>query len=161
VTGTDRPREIRLVALGVPWRDGADGRELLVERYDAEGGFYRPLGGGVGFGEASDRAVVREFREETGYATTVTGRLGVVENVFRFDGDRHHELGVVYELVFESDAPYASERIEVTESDGSTRPATWHRPETLRERPEPVYPTGLWRLLGGDTDHVVAGTGRR
>jgi ADP-ribose pyrophosphatase YjhB (NUDIX family) len=143
----------------VPWREGADGRELLVERYDAEGGFYRPLGGGVEFGEASDRAVVREFREETGYAATVTGRPGVIENVFRFDGERHHELAVVYELAIENEAPYHSEQVAVTESDGSTRTATWHRPAALRERPEPVYPTGLWRLLAGDTDHVVAGAG--
>jgi hypothetical protein len=88
----------------------------------------------------------------------VTDRLGVVENVFRFGGERHHELGVVYELGLEDDGPHDGP-VEVTESDGTTRMATWHRPGVLRERPEPVYPTGLWRLLAGDTDHVVAGAG--
>ena len=152
---TDAGPDVRLVALGVPWREGSDGRELLVEGYDSEGGFYRPLGGGVRFGEASDSAVVREFREETGRAVRTTDRLGAVENVFRFGGERHHEIGVVYEVAFESDAPYESERIEVTESDGSTRTAAWHRPVDLRERPEPVYPSGVWALLEGETDHVL------
>jgi ADP-ribose pyrophosphatase YjhB (NUDIX family) len=160
-------RDVRPVALGVPWRTpGESGppaedtppaeRELLVEWYDLDERFCRPLGGGIEFGEGSAAAVRREFREETGYEVRVDGRLGVVETVFEFGGEPHHEVGVVYALTFADPAAYEREQIPVRESDGSERTASWHRLAALRERPEPLYPDGLGALLAGETDHVVS-----
>ncbi len=60
-----RPGQIRVLALGIIWR----GDELLLaEGYDPSKRqtFYRPLGGGVEFGERASDALIREFDEELG-----------------------------------------------------------------------------------------------
>lgn len=147
---TDDSRRPRAHTVGIPRRPRDGGEELLVERYTRDGPFYRPIGGGIEFGEHSHETVVREFREETGYAVEPRAFLGVSENVFTFDGTSGHEVSLVYEVAFLADEPYESEIITVTkESDGSTREATWHTPAELRAYGEPCYPEGLFDLLGG------------
>ena len=158
-------REVRPVALGVPWRAPGGGvpdgntppeeRELLVEAYDLDERFVRPLGGGIEFGEGSVAAVEREFREETGYEVRVGERLGVAENVFELDDESHHEVAVVYAVRFIDESAYDRETIPVVETDGSERTAEWHRLEALRERPAPLYPDGVGALIAGETDHVL------
>ena len=158
-------REVRPVALGVPWRapgggapDGERPRpadEVLVEAYDLDERFVRPLGGGVEFGEGSAAAVEREFREETGYEVRAGERLGVAENVFELDDEPHHEVAVVYAVRFTDESAYDRETIPVVETDDSERTAAWHRLEALRERPTPLYPDGVGALLAGETDHVL------
>ena len=56
-------QDIRPLALAVVRRDE---ELLLAEHYDSaeEYTFYRPIGGGIEFGEHSRDAVRREFREE-------------------------------------------------------------------------------------------------
>ena len=72
---------------------------LLAEGHDSVKGetFYRPLGGEVEFGERASEAVKRELAEETGLAIDVVAPLGVVENLFTFEGQPGHE--VVFEFV--------------------------------------------------------------
>jgi ADP-ribose pyrophosphatase YjhB (NUDIX family) len=65
---------------------------------------YRPLGGGVEFGERASEAVVREFREEISREVEVVSVLGVHENLFTYRGNPHHE--VVYEHVVRFAAGY-------------------------------------------------------
>jgi len=58
--------------------------------------FHRLLGGGVELGERSPEAVVREIAEEL-HATLLEPRLlGVLENVFTYDGELGHEVVFVY-----------------------------------------------------------------
>ncbi|HEY3530623.1 MAG TPA: NUDIX domain-containing protein [Nocardioides sp.] len=65
---------------------------------DPDGGrrFHRLIGGGVELGERAVEAVVREVAEEL-HATLVEHRLlGVVENIFTYDGEQGHEVVFVY-----------------------------------------------------------------
>lgn len=58
--------------------------------------FHRLLGGSVEPGERSAEAVVREIAEEL-HATLLDPRLlGVLENVFTYDGKPGHEVVFVY-----------------------------------------------------------------
>ena len=151
MAGADR--NPRAHVLGIPRReDGA----LLVERYTSgDEPFYRPIGGGIEFGEHSHEAVVREFREETGYAIEPRELLGVSENVYEFAGTPGHEVSLVYEVAFLEEEPYESASVVVTEAtDGSTREATWRTPAELRSAEEPCYPDGVLDLLG-DADRIT------
>lgn len=138
-------RRPRAHTVGIPRR----GDELLVERYTTgDEPFYRPIGGGIEFGEHSHEAVVREFREETDYEVEPVELLGVTENVYEFAGTPGHEVSFVYEVAFVADEPYQRERLTVEEaSDEETRTATWHTPAELRSGSEPCSPTGLFDLL--------------
>jgi ADP-ribose pyrophosphatase YjhB (NUDIX family) len=58
--------------------------------------FHRLIGGSVELGERAADAVVREVAEEL-HATLVEHRLlGVVENIFTYDGEQGHEVVFVY-----------------------------------------------------------------
>ncbi|WP_213001960.1 NUDIX domain-containing protein [Winogradskya consettensis] len=83
---------IRPIALAVPRR----GNDLLVfEYHDLTKGetFYRPLGGGIAFGEAAEAAVRRELQEELGAGLLDVRLAGVLENIFHaFGRDGHADL---------------------------------------------------------------------
>ncbi len=145
--------------LDTPVTDDADEVEVLVEWFEMDERFARPLGGGVHFGEGTATAVRREFDEETGHDVRVTDRIGIAENVFRLGGERHHEFGVVYAVRFQDPAVYERESLTVTETDGVERTASWHAPDELCARPEPLYPERIDRLLAGETDHLLPGEG--
>ena len=58
--------------------------------------FHRLLGGGVELGERSEEAVVREIAEELRATLLEPRLLGVLENVFTYDGEVGHEVVFVY-----------------------------------------------------------------
>lgn len=94
--GPPPPAHIRVLALAVLlWRDHL----LCAEGYDTvkQQTFFRPLGGGVEFGERAEDAAVRELREELGMTVEVRAPLGVAENLFTYQGRPGHE--VVFEYV--------------------------------------------------------------
>lgn len=91
----DKFKEIRPVALGIAVRDG----KILASRgYDKikQKHFYRPIGGGIEFLEKSDTTLKREFMEEIQADITVDKFLGICENIFTFNGQRGHELILLY-----------------------------------------------------------------
>lgn len=145
-------RDVRPQVLGVPRR----GEELLVEFYEGpDGQFYRPLGGGIEFGESSAEAVVREFDEELGNAVEPGAVLGTMENQFRWDGESFHEMVVVRAVSFRDETVYEREQFTVTETDGSRRPATWERLESFDDETL-LLPAGIERLLQGEETHIVS-----
>ena len=60
---------------------------LVAQGYDPvkKEHFYRPLGGGIEFGEYSERTVHRELLEEIGAETCELKYLGNLENVYVFN----------------------------------------------------------------------------
>lgn len=142
---TDSWREIRPVAVGVPRR----GDEiLLAEHHDsvAEETFYRPVGGGMAFGESSEETVVRELREELEVTVTDARQVATRERTFEFEGERGHEIWFLYEIEIAEDWPYEREEFTAYEPelDFEFR-VCWLSNDELDE--SIVYPEDLTELL--------------
>lgn len=73
-----------------------DGKVLLSKlRGDAN---WTTVGGKVTFGETSEEAMLREFREEMGVAIEIDRLLGIVEHFFYFKAKVFHQYLFVYQL---------------------------------------------------------------
>jgi NADH pyrophosphatase NudC (nudix superfamily) len=85
-----QPQRIRPLALGIFLHEG---KLLVFEGYNAvkDQTFYRPLGGGIEFGEYGVQAFIREIQEEIGAAVVNPRYLGLCENIFTLDGEVGHE----------------------------------------------------------------------
>jgi ADP-ribose pyrophosphatase YjhB (NUDIX family) len=137
---------IRPIALGIVRR----GLEILVfDAYDSVKSqrFHRPLGGGIEFGERAADAVARELREETGSEVRIGTLLGVVENIFTYEGDPWHEIVFLFEVELEDGSLYDRDELEIVETirgEEHRLPAVWVDPRRLDA---PLYPDGLLDLI--------------
>lgn len=141
--------EIRVSVLGIIRREN----EYLVQRLvdPSDGPFYRPIGGGVEFGEATDAALEREFQEELDVTISAGPTVGTLENRFTWKGTPCHELLILREAEFEDESLYEREAFHGIDAGGTVEyDATWKSLEELANAPEPLYPDGLDQLLRGD-----------
>jgi ADP-ribose pyrophosphatase YjhB (NUDIX family) len=135
---------IRVLALGIIWR----GDELLLmEGYDPSKRqtFYRPLGGGVEFGERARDALIREFAEELGAELVNIRYLETLENIFTYDGQPGHEIIILFQADFANETFYARGDLVAMEGDDRVTTAWKRRDECTDETP--LYPDGLRELL--------------
>ena len=140
------PRRIRVITIAIIRR--AD--EILVfEGYDHVKGetFYRPLGGGIEFGEPSIEALRREFREEINTELTDLHYLTTLENIFTVYDQPGHEFIVIYAAEFADPVLYEKEIIVGFEDNGDRFKALWMPLNDFRAGMYPLYPTGLLELL--------------
>lgn len=70
--------------------------KVLVSHEDD--GSQTLIGGAIHFGESTEKAVVREFKEETGLSVRVKQLLGVVENFWQGNDQVYHQLVFAYYL---------------------------------------------------------------
>ena len=132
-------------------RDGA----LLVSEWDSgsdsgsEPPFQRPLGGHVEFGEYALDTIHREFGEEIGQALTDVRLLGVLENIFGWQGGTQHEVVFIFSAAFASAAAYEMEEQPIL--DNPARRVRWRPANAVSP---PLYPAGLSELIA-----AMSGTG--
>jgi ADP-ribose pyrophosphatase YjhB (NUDIX family) len=107
-------------------------------------GFHRLIGGSVELGETHIDAVRREVREELSAAIHELSYLGVVENIFRIDGEVGHEIVFVYTGCLDPEP--AAEGATLTESDGMVVPVVWRSFDDDAEA-LPLYPAGVMGLF--------------
>ena len=138
---------IRPVAICILRRDD---EILVVEARDETDDltFYRPLGGGIEFGERSDDAVRREFQEEIGAELEALSLLTVFENLFEFEGKEEHEIVFVYEATF-ADPSFCDRQTFVVTEETATLPGIWRRVADFDMTSTPLYPEGLLEVLRG------------
>ena len=138
---------IRPIAICVIRRDE---RLLVYEGHDPATleTFYRPLGGGIEFGEPGRDAVARELREEIGAEIRNIRYLATLENIFQFAGATKHELVVVFEADLVDAVLYAAEELVGREDDGTPFPVMWKRIADFANGGLVLHPGGLLSLLG-------------
>ena len=130
----------------------------MAEGYDSvkQQTFYRPLGGKIEFGELGSETVRREIDEELGLACEVNRYLGAFENIFVFNGQKGHEIVLVYDGKFSDPSVYSREVLLGQEDNEEEFKAFWkllrdfnHVNIMDKNTPleNPLYPTGLQELL--------------
>ena len=127
-------------------------RILVAEGIDPTKGnqvFYRPLGGGIEFGEYAEQTLIRELREELGAEITNLRYLATLQNIFTFDGQPGHEIVLVYDGEFVDKSLYAHDAIDGVEDDmeHSAFQAIWKPLADFQPGNPPLYPDGLYDLL--------------
>ena len=137
---------VRPIAIAIVWRADA---LLVFEASDASKGetFYRPLGGGIEFGEYGREAVAREMREELGAELVNISYLGTLENIFTYERRTGHELVLVYEAALADPTIYAAEELVAHEDNGAMFRVVWKPLSFFQSRAAPLYPDGLLELL--------------
>lgn len=107
---------------------------------------FRPVGGGIEFGETSAETIVREVQEELGLSMTDMRLLGTLESLFVYNGKPGHEIVQVYDATFVDLGVYDHAQIDGHESDGAPFTARWHDSSSFCEQ-APLVPKGLHELL--------------
>jgi len=132
-------------------------RILVAEGYDSVKGeyFYRPLGGGIEFGESSAETICRELMEEIHVEVDKSSLayLGAVENIFYFNGDPGHEIVLIYDGLLKDSRLYEQPVLTGKEVDGEDVCAIWKNIAEFGEGKAILYPTGLLELLIAEARH--------
>jgi len=126
-------------------------RILVAEGYDSvrDQHFYRPLGGGIEFGESSIETICRELMEEIHAEVNKESLkyLGVLENVFHFNGIPSHEIILIYDGALKESGLYDQAVIVGEEANGEQVRAVWKHVNEFGEGKSILYPTGLLEML--------------
>ena len=148
---------IRLLSIGV-FRV-AD-RILVAEGADTATGarYWRPLGGGIEFGERAESALRREIHEELGAALAAVRLVGVLENLFVYEGRPRHEVVFVFDAAFADAALYARSELPVVEAEADWSPARWRPLADFAAGAARLVPDGLLALLAADAGDAVPST---
>ena len=122
---------------------------LVFEGHDPVKGetFYRPLGGGIEFGEKSEDAVRRELKEEINVDVGEIRYLGTLENIFIFNGNAYHEIVLIYDGTLIEPRMYDEAVITGNEANGDTIRAMWKSLDAFEPGNLILYPDGLLNLL--------------
>ena len=78
--------------------------------------FYRLIGGGIDFGETGAQALKREVREEINAEIKNVKYLGLIENIFNYEGKDRHEIIFLYQADFKDKSVYQREVIVISDS---------------------------------------------
>lgn len=142
-----KPGQIRPIVICV-FLDGD--RIFVAEYHNPSTGkpFYRPLGGAIAFGEHSRACLAREIREELGAEVKDLTYLGMLENIFTYDGQPNHEIVLVYRANLADPRLYQVEAVHCREDNGSEFITRWKPLAEFRTGKAPLYPEGLLDLLG-------------
>ncbi len=140
---SDRIRPIALVVFR------HQNRILVFEGYDSikKQIFYRPLGGGIEFGEHSSMTIQREIKEELGAEICNLVFLGSLESIYAYNGRPGHELVQVYQADFVEPHFYQQPSFDALEDDGCPMKVIWKELDFFKAGSAALYPTGLLELL--------------
>ncbi len=140
-------KRIRCLALGII--KNREGKILVHLGNDPvkKESFYRPLGGGIEYGEKSEVAVVREFEEELGLKIRLKGAPKIFENIFTYYGRPGHEIVFIFEAEFEDSSAYQKNEFDIIEGGKVVGQAVWASREDVKREGGRLYPTGIEKFV--------------
>jgi len=127
-----------------------NGKILVSEERDPTKNetFYRPLGGGIEFGEHSEEAIHREIMEEIGAEVKDLVYLGTLENIYVFDGEPGHEIVQVYDGALTEVGLYGQAMISGYEAEVNLpMKVLWKSLDEFGPGKAILYPDGLLEIL--------------
>ena len=140
---------------------GVAANEGAVLLNQAEGDlFWTFPGGRAEFGEAAERTLEREMREELGVTVEVVRLLWFVENFFKYDGRSYHEIALYFLMRLPAGCLYLSEPgpFHGQEDNGTKLVFQWftHQPEVLSGLPLlPSFLQTAVQNLPESVQHIV------
>lgn len=138
--------QIRTIALAMIWR----GDQFLVTEFDdedREGYYYRPLGGGVEFGEYAMDALRREIKEELRCDVDNIEYLTTLENIFTHQNVPSHEIVLLYRCRLLDESLYEQDHINFEDDGEPDLRAVWKPLSYFDNGVPPLYPDGLYEYL--------------
>ncbi len=122
---------------------------LLAAGYDpaTDEHYLLPIGGGIEFGETAAQAAQREVMEEIGVEIHDLRLLGVLENLFSFNGYSGHEIVFVYEAKFVDKCLYEQAEWRAVESDGVEFGVKWFDQKQISGDALKIHPSGISKML--------------
>ena len=114
---------------------------LVYERQDDITGerFYRLVGGCIEFGELSNTALKREFKEELSLDIKNTKLISIFESIFTFNYKEMHEIVFLYESEFVDSSIYNEDIINGLEGDRAFN-AIWILVSDFLKKKHKIYP---------------------
>ncbi len=139
----DKYKEIRPIVLGIAKKEN---KILVSKGYDEvkDEVFYRSIGGGIEFLEDSKEALKREFKEELNIDICVGEFLGIVENIFIYNGKNAHELILFYNVKIK-DKDY-KEKYHIIDDNCETD-AMWIDINKFKNKELKIYPEQVFKYL--------------
>ncbi|MBD1910469.1 MULTISPECIES: NUDIX domain-containing protein [unclassified Leptolyngbya] len=121
---------------------------LVAEEFDhvKETPFYRPLGGGVEPGELAIAAIQREILEELEESIHQVQLLGVLENLFEYEGKPGHEIVFVFDGQFVNPDITQQTILRGMDSGDHVIQARWRSLDSF-DSYHRLVPEGLMQLL--------------
>jgi len=104
--------------------------------------FYRPLGGGIEFGETGSIALKREFQEEMKTDLEHIEYLTTFENIFTFEGVKYHEIVLLFKADFVDKELYSTKEV-ICNEEGKEFISKWIDIEEFVDRKRILYPDEL------------------
>lgn len=141
----EKEKNIRNIAICLVQRD----HDIFVfEGFDSVKAetFYRPLGGGIEFGETAEEAAIREIREEMDTDIVDVSYLTTFENIFTCDGKPGHEIVLLMAASFKDKSYYTRNNISCNEN-GAPFISMWVNINEFLSGSKILYPVGLTEFL--------------
>ncbi|AJT43103.1 hypothetical protein UM93_12150 [Psychromicrobium lacuslunae] len=107
--------------------------------------FCRAVGGGIEFGESAEQALRREFREELAVELEAVRAIGVLENLFEYEGRQGHEI--VHLFMIESVQLSETELDQPLRIRDTGEAAGWLPISEFDEASLPLYPQECQQIL--------------
>lgn len=123
-----------------------DNKFLVIDAYDKikKEKFFRPLGGGIEFRETGKETLKRELLEEIEAEIGNVKFLGLMENIFTYEGKNRHELALLYQADFKDKSFYERKELKILDNNKSEKVCWVDKEELLNSN---FYPEGIKRYL--------------